>query len=96
MNIGERYARGCWIIEVGVDDEADSGHVMDIPATGGRDSALALARMTRGRTMAELREWASADQFSPLNTEDEPVASASVVYYDGNENLHETRTRIKF
>lgn len=84
---------GRWIVELGIDDKGFRELAVEVP-THDRGVALALARMARGRTVAETLTWAGAEPewgvIAPNGADHRPIAGASIVYYDGEETQRDT------
>ena len=86
---------GAWIVELGVDDAGFRGLAVEVPAHD-RGVAMALARMARGRTVAETLTWAGAEPMddAAAGADCRPIAGASIVYYDGEETRRDTATDV--
>ena len=87
---------GAWIVELGVDDAGFRDCAVEVP-THDRGVAMALARMARGRTVAETLAWAGAeplDDPADAGVDCRPIAGASIVYYDGEETRRDTATDV--
>lgn len=82
---------GRWIVELGIDNAGFRELAVEVP-THDRGVALALARMARGRTVAETLTWAGAEPMVGTADADDrrPIAGASIVYYDGEETRDDT------
>lgn len=87
---------GRWIVELGIDNAGFRELAVEVP-THDRGVALALARMARGRTVAEALAWAGAepmDDPAAAGADRRPIAGASIVYYDGEETRRDTATDV--
>lgn len=82
---------GRWIIELGV-GEWDLGAEV---VAHDRGVAVALARMARGLTLADVERWAGAELMVDTHRDKaRPVVAAAVVYYDGEETRHDTHHEV--